>query len=744
MLITSVVVSISAQTQPAISDYRPLKLGEVTADVSKVPRYGKIEFSFSLQGFYENAFDPDQIDVTARVRGPDSKTIEIPGFYYQSYKRALIDNSESLTPQGAPGWRVRFSPMLLGQYSITITARDQMGAKVESKPTTFECVASDDPGFIRRSLSDSRYFAFDNGRPYVPIGANVCWAGRRGTFDYDDWLRRYGEAGCNYFRLWLGPSWTTFAFERRAAVGGSGLGKFDLANAWRLDYVLDLARRNGLHAMLCLDSHVELREDDQWKHTPHNISNGGPLKEPVEFWTNPTMLRLYRNKIRYLVARYAWSAHVMSWEFWNEVDAISPAAYQTDKIMRWHEQMSDYLRKLDPWKHLQTTSLGKPAGEPSLDGLDQMDFTQTHHYDAPDIARALADDQKRREMYKKPHYVGESGLSAVGNAGVSASGLDPDGIALHSSLWSAICSGSAGGPMFWYWDNYIHPKNLYTHFSSISKFIKGVDFPRENFRRICDAEFTIAGKDSVPGYRDVVLTGPVSWKPSTANKPTTVIVSKEDSVKVQGEVSGILHGVKNHLPLHNPLTFQFLLPHPSKLRVYVSRVSEFGGAHLIAELDGKLVLDKDMPYANPQGKFETVRQYNGEYVVDIPEGAHSVKIENTGLDWVLVKYVLDRAERPSARDPELFGLRGKTTSLLWIRNSQRTWHNVYMLKREPDSVPPTTLRIASWPSGTYKVSLWDTYAGEIKDNWTVKVGTQGLVLDLPAIQKDIALKVKRL
>jgi len=745
LLSIALAVSAGAEAPPSIRDYRLLKLGAVTADVSKAPLYGKIEFSFNLEGFYENAFDPDQIDVNAHMRGPDGKTIAIPGFYYQDYARALVDGREVLTPKGDAGWRVRFSPARLGQYSVTITARDRTGEQVESKPTLFECIGSDNPGFIRRSLSDNRYFVFDNGQPYVPIGANVCWASQRATFDYDDWLRRYGEAGCSYFRVWLGPDWTTFALEHTGDPHYYGLGKFDLARAWRLDYVLDLAAQNGLYAMLCLDSFNELRKESDanyphWEKTPHSVANGGPLREPREFWTDPKMLRLYRNKLRYLVARYAWNTHVMSWEFWNEVDCISPTAYALNEMARWHEQMSDYLRGIDPWKHLQTTSFGNSAGEPDVDGLKQLDYTQTHNYGSPDMARALVDFEKRRDIYGKPHYVGEFGTGEAGAAGV----LDPHGIMLHSGLWSTICSGSAGPAMMWYWYDYIHPRNLYYHFAAISNYVKGIDFPREDFKRIEDAEFVFAGQPADSPYQDAALTGPTSWKPSTANRPTSVTVGREGTLSIRGEIAGILHGLSNHPTLHNPLTFELALPHPTNLRIRVSGVSGYGGAHLTADLDGKRALDKDMPDTNTQGKHDTLRQYDGEYAVAVPEGAHVLKVENIGVDWMLLSYALDRAERASARDLELFGMRGKNSSLLWIRNSRHTWYNVNALKREPDPLPPTKLRIASWPSGKYKVSLWDTYKGEVTDSWTISVRAQGLALDLPAFQKDIALKVKRL
>jgi len=736
----------AAPVQPSLADNRPLHLGKIILSQTRVPRYEKVEFRLELQGAYENVFDPQEIEVNGRFRSPDGKTVIVPGFYFQDYTRRLRGRVEILTPKGPAGWRIRFAPTRAGRYTVVVTARDRTGKRVQSQPVRFECIPSQNPGFVRRSPTDARYFIFDNGRPYVPIGANVCWGGARGTFDYDDWLPRYGTAGCCYFRVWLGPGWTTFGLERVGELADRyGVGKFDLANAWRLDYVLDLAARNGLYVMLCIDSFNELRKEREgayggWGSTPHNAANGGPLKEPREFWTDPVMLRLYRNKLRYLVARYGWSTHVLSWEFWNEVDIISPAAYLPEEVAHWHAQMSDYLRSTDPWKHLQTTSFANSSGRPEIDRLPQMDYTQTHNYGARDTASELADWQKRKETYGKPHYVGEFGTDAGGGE----QQLDPEGIALHSGLWSTLLSGSAGSAMLWWWDSHIHPNNLYYHFAALNRFVKGVNFSREGFQRIGDASFVYRGSPARKPYSDLSLEGPISWEPSRSNRSTTVRVDAQGTVRIHEEVAGILHGTVNHPDLHNPLTFETNLPHPTRLRLRVTAVSGYGGAHLIVKRDGQQVIDKDMPDPDGDAGHETLLQYNGDYGVDIPAGAHDVQVENVGKDWIYVDYLLENAVRKKGPDLRLFGLRGPRVSLLWIDNAQNTWHKVRVLKRPPQPQPPSLMIIPKWKPGRYRVLFWDTYRGRPMESRQVIADKDGLRLELPSIEKDIAVKIKRI
>lgn len=733
------------ELQPPISDHRPLRLHAVTPSLTQVPRYDLIEFRLRLQATYDNAFAPNEVAVDGIVNTPSGGKVRVPGFYYRAYTRRLEGREERLAPAGEPDWRIRFAPTQVGSYQMTVVVRDSTGKTVRSQPIAFRCIPSQRPGFVRVSQDDRRYFVFDNGQPYIPIGANVCWGGSRGTFDYDDWLPRYAQAGGNYFRVWLGPAWVTFALERTGEPRERyGVGKIDLANAWRLDYVLNLARRHGMYVMLCFDSFNELRKRryggfPYWEETPHNAANGGPLKEPMEFWTHPDMLRAYRDKLRYIVARYGWCTNVLCWEFWNEVDIVGPDAYDLDLITRWHREMGDYLRRSDPWKHLITTSFADSNGREGIDRLPQIDFSQTHHYGSRDVSIALTSFHRKKEPYGKPHLVGEFGAGAMGEDPQ----VDPTGIALHRGIWSTLLDGSAGTAMLWWWDNHIHPHNLYYHFAALSRFIRGVDFPKEGFRRVAQATFIPKQLQASPVYHDLTLQGPTSWEPHPSNRPTTVRIDAEGNVTIREQVAGLLHGVVNHRDKHNPLTIETDLPHPTRLRLFVTGVSGHGGAHLIVERNGVRVLDKEMPDPDGYTKTDTLLQYNGEYTVDIPAGKQTVKVENIGNDWIFVSYVLERAVRQTTPPLRLFGLHGKKTSLLYIEHAQYTWHQVNVVKRPPSPVPPTVLHIADWTPGRYRVQFWDTEAGKPFSTQVVTVDKSGLRLELPGVERDIAVRMER-
>jgi hypothetical protein len=412
-----------------------------------------------------------------------------------------------LTAAGTPSWRVRFTPVEVGQHILTVALRDRSGS-VESSPQPFTAVSSGGPGFIRISPLDGRYFASENGRPYFPIGADVCWAGGRGTFDYDEWLARYGDAGCNYARLWLSPHWSTFALERPGrAEDGKGLGQLDLANAWRIDYVLETAAKRGIYLMICIDSYNILRQKDgypQWDNTPHNAAQGGPLKQPTDFWASAEMDQLYQAKLRYLVARYGYSPHVMSWEFWNEVDITT--GYKTAPAKDWHARMAAALRGLDPWQHLITTSFANTRGDKEIDTLPGIDYVQTHHYNSPDLAVTLAKSQAQKAAYGKPHIVGEIGADSGG----PRSKDDPEGLQIHDPIWVSLATGGAGTAQPWWWDNNIHPRKLYHLFGAAAKFAADIEWPAEGFRSTTPrVEWQTAPEGTAPTNPPVLAWGMV-------------------------------------------------------------------------------------------------------------------------------------------------------------------------------------------------------------------------------------------
>ncbi|HWD41062.1 MAG TPA: DUF5060 domain-containing protein [Fimbriimonas sp.] len=730
---------VFVQGHPIVTPYAhhaALAIASVTGP-ERASQFGVEELKVAADGTYDNPFDPDDVSLSATVTPPSGASYDLPGFLYRAYDRKLNGENEVLTAAGNPDWRLRICPTEPGHYKVAVQFKDRTGTTTKS--FEFDSDKTADPGFVKVSPRDHHYFEFGNGTSYFPIGANICWGNSQGTFSYDDWLPNYGKNGANYERLWLGPHWVTFALEKSGkAADGAGMGQFDLGNAWRLDYVLDEAARNGIYTMLCFDSYNELRVRDaypEWERTPQNSSNGGPLRSWTDFWTNPEMDRFYRNKLRYLVARYSAFTHVLSWEFWNEVDLVQD--FDREAVRSWHQRMGDVLRNLDPYHHLVTTSFADSMGDRDTYLLKELDYSQTHLYN-PNLASLISYQVGRRASWGKPHYIGEVGADAAGPRDKE----DQIGLQVHDPLWVSLTTGAAGGGMPWWWDSLIAPHNLYSLFGAFSSFARGIDFPREGFRPN-DATLAFADPKTPATKGDLVIeSGNASWQPGPDNVPQTISVS---GGKLDGpRPAGLLHGTRNHPNLHNPLTINIREPNPTTFEIDVGEVSTYGGAALRVTLDGSVYLTKSFDAGENNKQPDLAHKFDGIYSVQIPAGIHTLVVENPGNDWFRAGYRFVGVVSRVGPALNLWALAGNDIALAWLNHIGRNWQAVVVQKRTFAPVPPSVLTLTGLAQGTWRAELWDTWTGKIVGTQAVSVGLDGNArVRLPSITVDLAVKLSK-
>ncbi len=729
-------------SEPIVTPYRQsekLAIGSVDADKKSLPTYGQVDLKVDFHATFDNPFDPEDVSLDAEVRTPTGKVQKIPGFYTRDFQAQLVDGKEVLNPNSPPQWHVRLCLTELGNHVVKVIGKDRHGS-VTSETVTLRASETSLDGFIRVSAKNRNWFSFDSGKPYWPLGANACWGGEKGVSAYADWFKKSGDAGCNYSRLWLSPDWTTFALERTGKPEeGKGLGQFDLGNCWRIDEALRLADKNGISLMLTLDSYNILRQKDAspyWDKTPHNRENGGPIRIWTTFWTSEVMDRLYKMKIRYLVARYGANPRVMAWELWNEVDLTQD--FQYEPVIAWHRRMGQYLREIDPYKHLVTTSMADPMGKRELQLLPELDYVQTHAY-SENIAEAVAYQCSRKSQWGKPHYVGEFGADAEGPRTKD----DPLGLQIHDSLWTSLSMGSSGAAMSWWWDNYIDPQNLYPLYRVMADFVKGIDWVREDFQTI-DATCDYQSRPTGPQYVDLALeNGPTTLKQGPHNLPQTIVIQNG---KAGGDLpaSGFLHGKQNHPDLHNPLTFKVNLDRPTQFDIEVSEVSGSGGANLTVMLDGDRVLTRE--FADPDGsnKTETLNQYAGTFGFEIPAGRHTIVVENTGADWVKVGYRFKNFVRKATPPMEIKAILGNDTVIAWLRTEGRSWRRAIVGKTTFPPVAPSVVGLDGLAAGTWKIQVWDTWTGKVRDERLETVGNRGKIrVRVPSFSGDLALKLVR-
>ena len=744
MVILGLLGLVSALRTPILTPYQSketLVAKTIRAASNEANQFEPVTFDIDLKGTYDNPFDSTDISVKVEVHEPDGKNFSIPAYFDIDCDRALKDGKESITKKGTGKWRARISFRKVGKHKIGATAKDRNGTSVTDE-TSIMVKPATKSGFAMVSEKDRRFFQTSDGKSFFPLGANVCWGGDPGTTNFDKWIPQYAAQGCNYFRIWLSPHWTTFGVEQPGlAKDGKGLGQYSLENLWRLDYVLKLARKYDMKVKLCIDSYNMLRDKDgypNWEEGVFNIRNGGILHSPAEFWLSPEMDRIYMEKLHYLVARYSADPTVFAWEFWNEIDISRDMP--VDLAKEWHQRMAKHLIKIDPYHHLITTSFGNSMGVKDIDLLSELDYIQTHNYGSPDVISQVAIQQSRKGNWGKPHYIAEIGADASGPRMED----DPAGIQIHDPLWISVCMGSSGAAQPWWWDNLIEPKGLYPLFGSVAKFIKGIDWQNEAFRQT-QPTFDWKVKPNPLPRKDVTIQGgPMNWEAGPYNLPRTVKVTAEGA-SGQVPVSGVLHGIGNHLDCHNPITFACDLDRATTFDVIVSSVSGFGGAKLKIDLDGQSYLTRD--FIDPDGttKGDTLHQYDGMYTVKIPAGKHTVYVSNIGQDWLMATYRF-RDLNPKPTPPLIsWATVGDTVAIAWLRVEDRTWTKLCAQKEKVAPAPASVFTLNGLSSGKWSVVLWDTWKGEEVRNSVVTVDLDGkLRFDLPVIETDLAVKAVKM
>ncbi len=726
------LVLLASAACAAAESAPPTAVLSVTPDKTEAAMYERVTLAVDLAAEYENPFDSRQVALDARVYPPSGKAWTVPGFLYRPHTRRREGGREVVEPSGPPAWHIRLALVEPGEHRVVVTVKDRRGT-AGSAPVTVRAAPSEAAGYARRSPEDHRYLTTDAGRTLYLVGANVCWGGPLGTYRYDRWLPKYAAAGCNWWRAWLAPGWVTFSLQTRQC----GYDGIDLAGAWKLDHALRLSERLGLRVQVCIDSFNILRSKERqhgaWEGSPYIKASGGPLDEPPEYFTHPEMRRAYRDRLRYIVARWGYSTAVFAWEFWNEVDIGDQ--YDSEAVTAWHREMARHLRSIDPWGHLVTTSFARTSGDPQVDRLPELDVVQSHDYiQRADVVPTLDRDRRDKAAARtRPHYHGEFGIS---HSGRFTRENDPEGVYLHNGLYASVGQEHAGTPMTWWWDSYVEPQDLYGVFAAFTRWIDGFDFVRQHPVRM---EPEIAYADPAAARRPTAAplgTDHSAWGPAEFNQPITVTVTREGKVTSDHPLPRCLHGLRNHKDLHNPVTFRLDVPEDSSVGVLVDGVSGHGGAALVMTLDGKTVLEED--FADTEKSTATMTKYDKVYRVDVPAGRHTLVVENTGKDWFYAAYVIPwRVTGPPLR---AYGLAGRTRALLWVHNRHYRWDRPREPDLAPKPVPGGRVTVTLVP-GTWTAERWDTVEGKVLSSEEYTVGADGrLTLDLPPVEWDAAYR----
>jgi len=503
-----VLVSATLETRqpagaPAISKVRP---------VTRSPRALSLyELSFDLPDRYTNPFDPSQIDAGAIVITPSGTTNTVHAFYYQPHYRLEDELGKPVEPDGQPEWRVRYCPRAPGDYAVTLYARDAFGETAVTNVLRFTAAppGADALRFVRVSQKDRRYFEFDDGTLFYPIGHNTRsatdtrmddkfpWVFRKeeGSTAYRRYFRRMHDAGENMAEVWM-SAWSLGLEWTEGISGYHGANDFHMGNAWELDRVIDLALQNRIYINLVLNYHGRISTwcDPEWHLHPYNQKTpGGWLNMPLEFFSDARAIEMQRRFCRYTQARWGWAPVIFGYELCSELNLTGHETHHKTHfepaVVEWCRIIGGYIKTIDPYGHLVSAHVSNDYNflNPKLSNLPEMDFNplDAYHHGQPERIIALAANTADAGLdYNKPILITEFGGSPM------AAGREHLMIEQHAALWAGACVPLAGIPMFWWWQ-VVDENNLYVRYTAIKKFMEGVD-PRDTSSKRVDAALTVA------------------------------------------------------------------------------------------------------------------------------------------------------------------------------------------------------------------------------------------------------------
>ena len=680
-----------------------------TTNDSIIEKYNKFELMLELDAMYDNPYDYDQIQVAATFISPSGEEKRIDGFYMQDFE--LDEVNGALSSNGNGHFKLRFAPTEEGIWNYQISVTDSIGTTTVSMKS-FECVPISNPknqGFVRSNLTN--YLQFDEGGAFIMVGENMAWPNGNPYTNYKTWLDRLAENNGNFIRLWhanwgLGIEW------KNGLNGFEGLRRYHEINSRYQDWLFDYCAEKGIYLMLTLQHHgqVSTAVNPIWNDNPYNSANGGMCDYAPAFFTDENARAHTKNRFRYIIARWGYARSIMAWELFNEVDWMDEYEDNKENVQNWHLEMAALLKQSDPNKHLVSTSFAHKNNDPLIWNSPDIDFTQTHFYIHTDhLENALAiGTEKYLEAYGKPTLTGEFGLG--GNA--SLANADPSGIHIHNALWGSLFGGGTGTAMTWWWDNYIHPRNLYYHFDGVAKFANQIPFLSENMSPTETQPMGAAG--------DLQIIPIYGW--GTIGESTIII---DSSGVVTPEDVGLclyLYGQEWNTEFRSPPTFNVETTHETTFTVMTNSTTS-QSPKIAIYLDGTLVLEQ---FASP----------NQAYSISIPAGNHMITVDNTGTDWITIAdYTF--SGMGSKLDAYVLIGESKQVAAGWLLNKEYNHENVAE-NGFPSPIVESELRIEGIENGAYSIDWFDCLSGEWLDSQSASASDHQLNIEIPALYWDVA------
>ena len=292
------------------------------------------------------------IYVDAIITKPDGSTFRWPCFY--DYSR---------------GWKLRFAPTAIGNWSYQIEVRYRTGSLVtdpidivRTAPAALSCVQNSDPirkrGFLRRDANDCRFLSFSGLDFSSPADDTVFYPFGVKCDDTTD-LNALADNGGTYSRLFRAGH-----MLEQQYTAGDRTDNFQETDAGWWDTFIETARNRGVYLMYLVNDWT------RWNDTAENPY----LQEHVAADISDTFAgaqtrEVFKRKLRWMLARYGYSTGLIGFDLINECQKGSGA-------QDFHNDMAAFIQ-------------GDDSAIPPEWPVRKNDFTEQPHLATGDLKSEL-------------------------------------------------------------------------------------------------------------------------------------------------------------------------------------------------------------------------------------------------------------------------------------------------------------------------------------------------------------------
>jgi hypothetical protein len=435
------------------------QITKVTLMTKKPAEYQKTDWDIILVENFDNPYLQEDVTLDMSITTPSGKKLTLP-CYYESGDSGL----ESL-------WKARFAPQELGKYTCSFIVKKGGAAAGTSKPISFVSGPSKSNGFLH--IKNNWVLQFDNGKPFRGLGEDIGWESRahddskffrelheKPKYNYEYMLNSLAHHGGNFYRTWVSNfnlpiDWKKGFNSNRYTPSDKYFNPSAIA---KMDRLVTLSDSLGVYMMLTLGQGAS------------GLRDGGFSPTSADFFVNPKSKERYKDRLRYFIARWGYSPSIGAWELFNEVDNVQfgnkNKPISADSIVQWHEEMSTYIKQIDPYKHPVTTSISHRDLK-GLNSLANIDFNQKHIYKATtSIPGAIVDYEKN---FGKPYVIGEFGFEWDWSKNFNdfSEGMDSD---FKRGLWYGLFAPTPILPMSWWWE-YFDDRGTDAYFAKVRSIL---------------------------------------------------------------------------------------------------------------------------------------------------------------------------------------------------------------------------------------------------------------------------------